>query len=156
MAVGVDRRPSGKEDGVLEHGLDSLPLEPSLFMQEKGSSHSCALRVPDDAVERAALLHNPHQILERIVSAPMRRCDTLSHQLSHGVLGRFTVGKLPNPRQDIILFGLFHVLVRFNEAEIRRLSEILLKPFWRDRFAGSVDEVKGCSRILGQLLDKGC
>jgi hypothetical protein len=156
VAVRVDWRPSGEEDGILEHGLDPLLPEPSLFVEKKRGSHRRALRIADDAVERAALLHDLEQVLERVVGAPVRRRDALSHQLPHGVLGRLTLRKVSNSRENVVFLAFLQVVVRLDEAEIRRLAKVLLKPLRRDCLAGPMDEVEGSSPIFSQFLDKRC
>lgn len=69
VRVWIDRRPTSKEDGILEHGLDTLFLESPLFMKEKRGGDGCAFGITDDSIERASFFHDFEQILERIVGA---------------------------------------------------------------------------------------
>ena len=97
MGFWVHWRPTGKEDGVLEHGLDALLLETSLLMEEKCGRYRRTLGVSDNGVERASFLHDLEQELERIVGAAVSSCYALSHKLTHGILWRFAVRKVSDP-----------------------------------------------------------
>jgi len=153
VAVGINRWPTGKEDGIFEHGLNALLLKPSLLVEQKRGGHRCAFRVTDDGVKRASFLHDLDEKFEGVVCAPVCRCDTFSHQLPHGILGCFAVGKLSDPRQDVVLLRLLDILVRLDEPEIWWFAKVLLEAFGRDRLARPVDEVEGGGSVLGQLFD---
>lgn len=156
VAVRIHGRPPSEENGIFEHGWDPLLPEPPLLVEEKGGGHGGALGVSNDGIERTLFLHDLEQVFERIIGAAVGRCDALAHQLSHCVLGRLAVGEVPNSRQDIVLFGLVHALVRLNEAEIWWLTKVFLEPVGRDGLAGPVDEVKGGSPIFSQFFDQRC
>lgn len=101
-------------------------------------------------------MHNLDQILDRVVGALVCRRDAFPHQLSHGVLWRLAVRELSDSGQDVVFLGLLHVLVGFDETEIRRLAKVFLKSFRRDRLAGPMDEVEGGRSIFSQFLDDWC
>lgn len=98
MAVRVQWWPPREEDGVLEHWLDVLLLQSPLLMKQEGGSHCCAFGVSDDGIKWTLFVHNLEQELKRVVRAAVCRRNTIPHQLSHGILGRFAIGKIPNPR----------------------------------------------------------
>jgi heterodisulfide reductase subunit B len=52
--------------------------------------------------------------------------------------------------------GLFDVLVRLDESEIRRLAKVLLEALGGDCLAWTMDEVECGGPIFGELLDKRC
>ena len=156
VGVWVDGGPASEKDGVLEHGLDALFLEAPLLVKQKRSSNSGAFGIANDGIKRAALVHDSEQVFECVVGAAVRGGDALAHQLSHGVFWALTIGKVPDSGQDVIVFGLFHILVGLDEAVIRGFSKILLKALGRHGFTGAVDEVEGSHSILSQFLDNGC
>lgn len=94
---GVNRRPAGKEDCILEHGRDILFLGPLLLVEEKCGSYSGAFGVPDDGIKGAFLLHGVDQELERIIGAAVCCRNPVPHKLSHRVLGCLAVGEISDP-----------------------------------------------------------
>lgn len=156
VRVRVDGGPPGKEDGVLEHGLDALLLEPALLVEKQGPCHRGAFGVPNDSVKGAALFHDFEEVFEGVGGALVRRSDSLPHQLPHRVLGRLAVGEVSDPGQDIVVLGLLDILVGLDEAVVGGLAKVLFEALGRDSCAGPVDEVKGGRRVLGEFLDDGC
>lgn len=156
VGVWVDGGPASEKDGVLEHGLDTLFLEAPLLVKQKRSSNSGAFGIANDGIKGTTLVHDFEQVFECVVGTAMRGGDALAHQLSHGVFRALTIGKVPNSGQDVIVFGLFHILVGLDEAIIRGFSKVLLEALGRHGFTGTVDEVEGSRSIISQFLDDGC
>jgi hypothetical protein len=154
VPVRVDGRPPSEEDGVFEHGLDSLLLEPPLLVQEKRSGDRGTFGVADDAVEGALVLHDLEEILEGIVGTPVGGSDSFAHQLTHGVLRGFAVWKVTDPAEDIVLVRLLNVLVGLDEAVVRRIAKVLLESLRRRGFAWTMDEMEASRAILEELFDE--
>jgi hypothetical protein len=154
VAVRVQWRPPREEYGVLEHWLDFLLQQPPLLMKQESGSHCCAFGVSDNGIKWTLFVHNIEQELERVVRAAVRRRNAVPHQLSHGILGRFAVGEIPNPRQDIIILRLLHVLVWLDKTEVRRVAEVIFEPLRGDGLTRPVDEVEGCRPVFCQFLDE--
>lgn len=154
VPVRVDGRPPGEEDGVLEHGLDALLLEPPLLVQKKRGGDRGAFGVADDAVEGALVLHDLEEVLESIVGTPVSGGNAFTHQLTHGVLRGFAVWKVTDPAEDIVLVRLLNVLVGLDEAVVRRIAKVLLESLRRRGFAWAMNEVEASRAILEELFDE--
>lgn len=149
--VGIQRRPTAKEDAVLEHGLRSFPLGPALLVQQQGARDDGALGVADDAVKGPALLHDAVEELDGLAGALDGRGHALLHQLAHRLLGRLALGEVADLGQHVVVGRL--LVVRLDEPVVRRLPEELLEPLGREGLARAVDEVERRRAVGAELFD---
>jgi hypothetical protein len=154
------RRPSSKEKSTFEHWNSSFCLKPPLLVQYDSCRHSCTLRISDDSIKRALLLHDPVKVIHSILTAVIYAiriwnwycpADSVFHQFAHLILSCCSFRKISNPVQYIAAPSFWPCWL--DEAIVGTYPEEIFKTLGGKRFNRPMNEMQLSSVVRAQLFD---